>query len=125
LHLSTPWVFSQLNSGVVMMAWSLFSKKLAELIDRHLGNLSRPSQIVKEAAAQGDAVRLLAAAERDAELIRRGELEIQLPPGLSRVAVHPAEPAQQLTYGQQIAARIVHQELKRDQNLEKIAYYAT
>jgi hypothetical protein len=112
-------------SGVATMAWSAFCTKLAEVFDRHLGNISRPSQIVKEAAAEGDALRLLAAAERDAELIRRGELEIQLPPGLNRLPALPADPAQQLTYGQQIAARIVHQELKRDQNLEKIAYYAT
>jgi hypothetical protein len=58
-------------------------------------------------------------------MIRRGELDIQVPSGLSRVPVCPAEPAQQLTYGEQIAARIVHQELRRDQNLEKIAYYTT
>ena len=36
-----------------------------------------------------------------------------------------AQPAEQLSYGQQIGARIVYQELKREQNLEKIAYYAT
>ena len=78
------------------MAWSDFSTKLAEIFDRHLGNLSRPSQIIKEAAAQGDALRLLAAAERDGELIRRGELDIQLPPGLARAPGRSTDDAQQL-----------------------------
>jgi hypothetical protein len=107
------------------MAWSGFFEKLLEVIDRHLGDRSRPSQIVKEAAAQSDAMRLLAEGERDAEKIRRGELDIEVPPDLRQLPVRAAEPAQQLTYGEQIAVRIVHQELRREQNLEKIAYYTS
>lgn len=106
------------------MAWSKFSTKLTEVIDRILGDRSRPAQILREAAAQGDARRLIAAGERDAELIRRGELQVEFRPELSQVPVSSPS-SRQPEFARQVAARIVHQELRREENLEKIVYYAS
>ncbi len=109
------------------MTWSEAFKKFLEVIDNHLGRYSNASYMLKNAQAEGDAKRLLAQADRDAEDIKRGNLTVLDASKLKMTEVIKLGPdvkPEELTKEQRVIARLAHEEAKKDNNIQKVIAYA-